>query len=76
MLTTAPFIDFEEPEQLDQEPEPPERTDEERQAWYNEAIESWREYKRTGRHITLEELEAWVDQLETDPNAPPPECHT
>lgn len=75
-MNTATLIDFEEPEQLDQEPEPPKRSDEERQAWYNEAIESWREYKLTGRHITLEELEAWVDQLETDPNAPPPERHT
>ena len=78
MLNTAPFPD--DPQELRQrpepEPEPPERSDEERQAWYREGIEGWREYKRTGLHITLEEYSAWVERLETDPDAPFPECHT
>ena len=78
MLNTAPLVDLEESEEqeLDQELEPPKRTDEERQAWYREAIESIREFEETGLHITLEEYSAWVERLDTDPNAPFPECHT
>lgn len=74
MLTTAPIVDLEDPEEYC--PEPPPRTDEERQAWYREGIESLREYRRTGLHITLEELEEWVEKLKTDPHTPMPECHT
>ena len=75
MLTTAPFIDFEEPENLDQEPEPPPRTKEERRAWYQEALDSLEHYERTGLHITFEEYSAWVDRLDADPDAPFPKCH-
>ena len=50
-------------------------TEEERRAWYREGIESLREYRRTGLHITFEEYSAWVDRLDTDPDAPFPKCH-
>lgn len=81
MLTTAPLVDFDEPGEHAQAPEelcpePPPRTEEERQAWYREGIENLREYRRTGLHITLEELKDWFDRLDIDPNAPPPKCHT
>ena len=76
MLTTAPFIDFEEPENLDQEPEPPPRTEEERRAWYREGIESWREFERTGLHLTSDEVDAWLDTWGTEPPTDPPKCHT
>ena len=76
MLTTAPILD--EPKDLAQEldPEPPERTEEEKLAWYREGIENWREFKRTGLHVTLAEYKAWIEQLKTNPDAPMPKCHT
>ena len=76
MLTTAPIVELEETEEQELCPEPPPRTEEERQAWYREGIESLREYRRTGLHITFEEYEEWVRRLDTDPDAPMPECHT
>ena len=74
MLTTAPLVDLEEiedPEEL----EPPKRTREERRAWYQEALDSLEHFERTGLHITFEEYSAWVDRLDTDPDAPFPKCH-
>ncbi len=81
MLTTTPLVDFDEPGEHAQDPEelcpePPPRTEEERQAWYREGIESIREFERTGLHVTLDEYRAWVEQLQTDPYAPMPKCHT
>ena len=61
---------------LDEAPPWPEMTPEEKLAWHREAMESLREFKRTGLHITSEEFEEWVEKLETDPHAPMPECHT
>ena len=40
-----------------------------------ETIESADEYHRTGLHVTMAEVSAWIDQLRHDPNAKPPECH-
>lgn len=76
-MNTATLIDFDEQEELDQEPEPepPKRTKEERRAWYQEALDSLEHYERTGLHITFEEYSAWVDRLDTDPDAPFPKCH-
>lgn len=76
-MTTAPLVELEELEETEEleELEPPQRTEEERRAWYREGIESLREYRRTGLHITFEEYSAWVDRLDTDPDAPFPKCH-
>ena len=32
-------------------------------------------YKETGLHITLDEFDSWVDQVQQDPSAPLPTCH-
>jgi predicted transcriptional regulator len=40
-----------------------------------EAKASWENYQETGKHITLDEFDTWVDDLEKDANAPIPECH-
>ena len=32
-------------------------------------------YKETGLHITLDEFDSWVDQVQQDPSAPLPACH-
>ena len=72
MLTTAPRVD--EHEELC--PEPPERSEEERRAWYREGIEGLREYRRTGLHVTWEEMEAWMKTWGNEERTEPPECHT
>lgn len=41
-----------------------------------DALAAWEEYQRTGLHVTAEEAEHWLAQLEAGENAPPPECHT
>jgi predicted transcriptional regulator len=33
-------------------------------------------YKETGLHITLDEMSAWVDEVQKNPAAALPECHT
>lgn len=37
---------------------------------------SFEHYKETGLHISLDEFSTWVDQVQQDPGAPPPACHT
>ena len=49
---------------------------EEEEAFYQEALRAERRYQETGLHITLDELFAWFDRLDADPDAPPPPCHT
>ena len=36
---------------------------------------SLEEYRRTGEHITLDEFEAWTDELKTNPKASLQLCH-
>jgi predicted transcriptional regulator len=50
--------------------------EEARQNFIKAAESSYRHYKETGQHITLEELGAWVDEVQQNPDAPVPECHT
>jgi predicted transcriptional regulator len=47
-----------------------------RQNFIKAAESSYMHYKETGQHITLEELSAWVDDVQQNPDAPVPECHT
>lgn len=77
-MTSAPLAkieEFEETEDLE-ELEPPERTKEERRAWYQEALDSLEHYERTGLHLTGEEVDAWLDTWSDEKFIEPPECHT
>ena len=40
-----------------------------------EALTSWAAYKETGRHLTGEEVRAWLNTWGTDDETPAPECH-
>ncbi len=40
-----------------------------------ETIASWEHYKRTGLHVTDEEMDEWLAKLEAGEDAPPPACH-
>lgn len=37
---------------------------------------AWRDYEKTGLHITLDEAKAWAKKLEKTPRAKLPACHT
>ena len=49
--------------------------EEARQNFIAAAESSFVHYKETGLHITLDEFDSWVDQVQHDPNTPIPECH-
>ena len=49
--------------------------EEKREAFRQDAIKAWEEYRDTGLHATAEEADAWLARLEDDQDAEPPECH-
>ena len=49
--------------------------EEARQNFIAAAESSFVHYKETGLHITLDEFDSWVDQVQQDPNTPIPACH-
>ena len=50
--------------------------EEARESFKQEAMESWAEYQQTGRHLTGEEVSAWLRTWGTEADTEPPECHT
>jgi len=52
------------------------RREEARQNFIKAADTSFEHYKETGLHITLDEFSAWVDDVQQNPDAPIPACHT
>jgi len=46
-----------------------------RQNFIAVAESSFVHYKENGLHITLDEFDSWVDQVQRDPNTPIPACH-
>ena len=49
--------------------------EEARESFCQEAMASWLAYKETGRHLTGEEVRAWLNTWGTETEAEPPECH-
>jgi len=49
--------------------------EEARESFRREALESWREHRETGRHLTLDEADAWLDTWGTEDEAEAPGCH-
>lgn len=49
--------------------------EEKRDAFDRETVEAWEEYQRTGLHLTHEEVDAWLAELEAGNDIEPPECH-
>lgn len=50
--------------------------EEARQNFINAAETSFEHFKETGLHITLDEFNTWVDDVQENPNAPITACHT
>lgn len=49
--------------------------EEQRESFQREALDSWREYRETGLHLTGEEVSTWLDAWGTDKDAGMPPCH-
>lgn len=49
--------------------------EEKRETLRQDAIQAWEAYQATALHLTQEEADAWLLQLEAGHDAPPPECH-
>lgn len=49
--------------------------EEKREALRQDGIRAWSEYQATGLHVTLEEADVWLANLEAGEDAEPPECH-
>jgi predicted transcriptional regulator len=49
--------------------------EEKREDFDRETRESWVEFQETGLHLTLAEVDAWLQTWGTDAETDPPECH-
>jgi len=49
--------------------------EEEREKFKQHALNSWREYRETGLHLTGDEATQWLQSWGTDNAQIPPECH-
>jgi predicted transcriptional regulator len=49
--------------------------EEKREAFRQDTIKSWDEYRATGLHVTAVEADAWLAELEQGTDIEPPECH-
>ncbi len=49
--------------------------EEKREAFRQDTLNAWEEYRTTGLHATAEEVEAWLASWGTDSEQPAPVCH-
>lgn len=49
--------------------------EEKREAFRQETLKAWEDYRSTGLHLTADEADAWLAQLEQGNDVEPPECH-
>lgn len=49
--------------------------EEKREAFRQDTLKAWEEYRATGLHVTAVEADAWLAQLEQGKDIEPPECH-
>jgi predicted transcriptional regulator len=49
--------------------------EERRERVRQDALTAWAEYQATGLHVTAEEADAWLAQLEVGENGEPPATH-
>lgn len=49
--------------------------EEKREAFRQDGIKAWNEYQANGLHVTADEADAWLGQLEAGHDVEPPECH-
>jgi predicted transcriptional regulator len=49
--------------------------EEKREAFRQDGIKAWNEYQANGLHVTSDEADTWLGQLESGHDVEPPECH-
>ena len=49
--------------------------EEKRERLRQDALAAWADYQTTSRHLTAEEADSWLSQLEAGQDAVVPECH-
>lgn len=49
--------------------------EEKREAFRQDTLKAWEEYRTTGLHVTADEANAWLVQLEQGNDIEPPACH-
>ena len=49
--------------------------EEQREAFRQEALDAWNHYQTTGLHVTAEEADAWLAELEAGNDIEPPASH-
>ena len=49
--------------------------EEKRESFKQDALNAWQQYQQTGKHVTLEEADAWLAKLEAGEDVEPPACH-
>lgn len=47
-----------------------------REAFRQDTLKAWEEYRTTGLHVTAVEADVWLAQLAEGDDVEPPECHT
>ena len=49
--------------------------EEKREAFRQDTLKSWEAFRANGLHVTADEADAWMVQLEQGDDVKPPECH-
>ncbi len=49
--------------------------EEKREAFRQHTLKAWEEYRSTGLHVTADEADTWLAELEQGNDIEPPECH-
>jgi predicted transcriptional regulator len=49
--------------------------EEKREQFRLDTLGSWEDYQATGLHVSQDEMETWISQLEAGDDTLPPKCH-
>lgn len=49
--------------------------EERREAFRQDTLKAWEEYRSTGLHVSADEADTWLAELEQGKDIEPPECH-
>lgn len=50
--------------------------EEKRETFRQETLMAWQDYRATGQHLSADDADAWLAQLEQGNDIEPPECHS
>jgi len=50
--------------------------EEKREAFRQDALQAWEAFRATGQHVTADQADVWLAQLEQGNDVDPPACHS